>query len=126
MSKEDNERAKERYYFLKQHGMCTKCGQADAIKNQTLCINCAAKASEKTYKWYANLEENERKEYRRKYRKNRYSKLKNQGICVRCGKKKIINSKTLCDWCRKKESLRNHKRYLLNIYRTKNINDIRI
>lgn len=58
--------------------------------------------------------------------KERYYWLKEHGICVRCGKRKIINSETLCDWCLKKESLRNHKRYLLNIYATKNINKIRI
>lgn len=117
---------KERYDWLKEHNICTKCGQANAIKNQTLCIDCAVKARERTYKWYANLDDNTRKKYREKYRKERYYKLKEQGICTRCGKRKIVNSETLCDWCLKKQSLRNHKRYLRNVYETRNINNIRV
>jgi hypothetical protein len=44
--------------------------------------------------------------------KKRRAKLKQQGKCVDCGKKKATKGKTLCLTCRKKRSENERKRLL--------------
>lgn len=49
-SEKGREYRRERYYFLKAHGICTKCGCTDAVSNRTLCADCLYKRNERAAK----------------------------------------------------------------------------
>ena len=36
----DAEQSRERYYWYKARGICVRCGQANAVKGQTMCQGC--------------------------------------------------------------------------------------
>ena len=77
------------YNYYKQHHICVKCGQEDAERNHTLCLNCLIKAREYSLVYYYKHIEEQREKGRIK-NKIRYKKLKNQGICTACGKRQEI------------------------------------
>ena len=72
---------KQRYEFYKKHHICTRCGQADAIRGHTLCWDCNEKAAKSNKKCNdAHRKENaERLRNLRAYRKE-------NGLCSWCGK----------------------------------------
>lgn len=41
----------------------------------------------------------ERKEFKKEYKRNLYAKRKEAGICVRCGRAKSVSGKTMCQDC---------------------------
>lgn len=113
------------YEYYKDHHICVKCGQEDAEKDHTLCLNCMMKERERA----AIYAQKHRKELLEKYRrnsKNRYNRLKEQGICTSCGKRPAAKNKILCRHCSAKVNYRKRQKYLLNIYATKNICEIRV
>ena len=113
------------YEFYKSHHICVRCGQEDAERNNTLCFRCRIKSRESSLNYY-NRHREERKEANRIKASIRYNKLKSLGICTSCGKRKTSNNKTTCDYCRAKVNARNRSKYLLMVYATKNLCDIRI
>lgn len=44
---------RERYYFLKQNGVCSHCGQADAAPKRSLCNKCLADRRVRSARWRA-------------------------------------------------------------------------
>ena len=38
---------RENYKYYKEHNICVSCGQENAEKNHTLCLNCMMKARER-------------------------------------------------------------------------------
>lgn len=59
---------RDRYYWLKEHHVCTKCGSAAAQKDRTLCRACAEKLNAKYYNdpaYRARLNERSRERVRR-------------------------------------------------------------
>ena len=76
--------SKETYHWYKEHGICVKCHQADAVRGQVLCLNCrdisrerSKMISMKNYYWY-----------------------KEHGICVKCHQADAIRGQTFCPNCR--------------------------
>lgn len=81
MSKEYD---RERYNWLKSHGICVACGEAEATKGQTRCPYCRDKAVEKTQKW--QKKNPEYAEYQRNYQQQLRQYRRENGLCQQCGK----------------------------------------
>lgn len=113
------------YEYYKKHHICARCGQEDAEKNSILCFRCRIKNRESSINYYKRHKE-ERKEQNRINNRLRYDRLKKQGLCTSCGKRQAQNSKVYCDRCAAKAKERNRKKYLLYVYATRNIAEIRV
>lgn len=64
-------KVRERYHWLKEHGICVQCGQADAEQGLTKCPACREKHREQVKKWAdANAEymRQERRQWREAHR----------------------------------------------------------
>lgn len=113
------------YEYYKKHHICVRCGQEDAEKNHTLCLSCMMKNREYSLN-YNNKHKEQRREKSRINSKIRYNRLKNLGICTSCGKRKTKNNKVCCEYCAAKINERNRKKYLLYVYATKDMAEIRV
>lgn len=109
------------YEYYKKHHICVRCGQEDAERNSTLCFRCRIKNREASINYY-----NRHKEQNRIKSRVRYNKLKQVGLCTSCGKRQARNNKVCCDRCAAKARERNRKKYLLYVYATRNIAEIRV
>jgi NMD protein affecting ribosome stability and mRNA decay len=113
------------YEYYKKHHICVRCGQEDAERNSTLCFRCRIKNRESSINYYRCHKEEQREKNRIKS-KNRYNKLKELGLCTSCGKRQAKNNKVFCEHCAAKSRERNRKKYLLYVYATRNIAEIRV
>lgn len=113
------------YEYYKKHHICVRCGQEDAERNHTMCLMCMMKSRESAMAYY-NKHKEERKEKDRIKSKTRYNKLKSLGICTSCGKRQTKKNKVCCDYCSAKANERQRKKYLLYVYATKNMCEIRV
>lgn len=78
-----------RHEYLKQHGICVKCGQSDAKKGHLHCQQCINNVS---------IDGSIRRE-------RRIAKK----LCARCGTK--IDSGILCNACNEKKLANDHRKY---------------
>lgn len=79
----------DRYYWLKEHGICVNCGCVEAEPNRTMCFDCAERARSRDKK-YRIKKKNDNPNYlkeRAASDRDRYNRHKANGICVRCAKK---------------------------------------
>ena len=53
-------------------------------------------------------------------------KLKELGLCTSCGKRPTKHNKVYCEYCGARVRERQRKAYLLNIYATKSMAEIRV
>ena len=81
---ERNEYARETYRFLKKRGYCVKCGKEKAFYNHVMCPFCIEKDSLRSQN---KTETQDQKEKRNDRRRTAYYDRKENGLCVRCGKK---------------------------------------
>ena len=96
---------KENDAYKKRIGICRLCGEK-AEPGKVLCWECAEKGLEKDKVWRKkHLDE------KRMYDMGKYYRLKEQGICVYCGKRPSAPGKTKCPFCLAKiKNRRNAKR----------------
>ena len=97
--------------FLLEHGICTTCGKAMAVKGRKSCLNCLDK--------FKVVYERRRAKVKTYYREHiddckernqvRYQQRKKMGLCVMCGKK-AIEGKVRCERCRLKANSYNGRR----------------
>lgn len=113
------------YEYYKKHHICVRCGQEDAERNSTLCFRCRIKNREASINYY-NRHKEENKEQNRIKSRVRYNKLKKLGLCTSCGKRQAKNNKVCCNHCAAKARERSRKKYLLYVYATRNIAEIRV
>lgn len=92
MNKSDRE-------FYKSIGICPVCGKNKLYGDEKACPECRA--------YSANLMASKRagnrdtyNSYQRDYSKSLYQRRKEQGICVRCGKRKANTGETRCLVCK--------------------------
>ena len=116
---------KTTYEWYKEHNICVRCGQEDAVRNHVLCFRCMIDARERALK-YANKHKEELKEKNKIKSKKRYAKLKELGLCTSCGKRPTKHNKVYCEYCGARVRERQRKAYLLNIYATKSMAEIRV
>lgn len=83
----------ERYYWLKEHGICTVCGQKDAIGKYVVCEDCLYSKQERDIK-------NAKRDYL--VAKNRKQRYKAEGRCIDCGKVRDTTDANYCSVCREK------------------------
>lgn len=117
--------SKNNYEYYKSHKICVRCSQEDVERNHTLCLECMMKNREESLK-YNRKHRKERQEKNRIRAKKRYYNLKEQGICTCCGKRRTRKDKVLCTYCSARINYRKRKEYLLNVYATKRIYEIRV
>lgn len=84
---------KERRDWLKKYGLCIYC-KDKAEPGKLYCFACAEKVAARARHYHKEHaeEKNERS-------RNRYSRLKQEGICVRCGKRPVEKGKVHCSTC---------------------------
>lgn len=79
-----NKRDLDKYYRLKEQGICTYCKHEKAVEGKTKCAKCLAKIRYKRNKNKADIERSERVAY---------------GLCYICGKQSVIPGKGVCEKC---------------------------
>lgn len=84
---------KERRDWLKKYGLCIYC-KDKAEPGKLYCFECAEKVAARARRYHQEHaeEKNERS-------RNRYNRLKQEGICVRCGKRPVEKGKVHCSTC---------------------------
>lgn len=97
--------SKDLYYFCKEHGICVRCHKEKAVY-KLYCGKCKEKQDILRLNKPKRTGQ-EREEYNQKLKDYR-EKLKSQGICIWCAKKKAVEGKTLCLECSLKQ--RNSKK----------------
>lgn len=74
----------DKYYLLKQQGICTYCKHEKAVPGKTKCAKCLAKIRIKRQSKRNDIERSERPSY---------------GICYICGKNPVLPGKGVCAEC---------------------------
>lgn len=82
---------RDRYRLLKEHGICVRCGKAEAQNGSVMCHICLDK-HKKEYNPSHNPILYEK-------RKLEYQERKGRGVCVRCGREYTPNGTFQCDSC---------------------------
>lgn len=87
------------YDFYKRNKICVHCGQKDAAKGKTRCLNCLSVAAERQ-RAKLNRETEEQKEERllkyKEYSRKRREEFKEKGLCISCGNPLYKNSTVYC------------------------------
>lgn len=112
------------YDYYKRKGICTRCCVKKATKG-VVCFDCwaelkffRAKRSEQEQKY-----RQEHLAHRLEYERMKRVERKENGVCVKCGKRQATEGKTTCTQCRAKiniyqEKYRNQKRKIpIELYR---------
>ena len=89
------------YEMRKRNHICVNCGEKDAytMAGRTCCAECVTKNAERFAKYYRDNAE--------RYVENakkRHERLKEAGLCVRCGRVPADKGYTTCGICRKKQN----------------------
>lgn len=80
----EKERDLDKYYRLKEQGICTYCKHEKAVAGKAKCAKCLAKIRYKRNRNKCDIDRSERVVY---------------GICYICGKDKIVPGKGVCEKC---------------------------
>ena len=92
---------KERREWYLSHGICPHCGRNDLQKGYKLCLECRMKDNERQRK---KVRTDEQRKKNADAQKRLVAKRKADGICVRCGKRKVDGKYTYCAVCRAKKA----------------------
>lgn len=98
IKKKSSEASKAYYQLLKKNGICTQCGQRPALPDKVRCEECHKKDIEYNRNRRYKTDEDKKKQNKRV--SNRYYRLKEQGLCVRCGQRPSLPGLTSCLQCR--------------------------
>lgn len=100
--------ARETREFFKQHSLCPRCGKHKLIGDEKICFECSAKGYESSMR---SRQKNGAEHYNRlhaEWDKKERARRKENGLCLRCGKRKADYGYKTCGICR--EKIRNQKR----------------
>lgn len=97
----------KRVKYLMANQRCVRCCKQDAytLAGKQRCFDCTEKEKKNQRKY----NEAHREEIKLKM-KERSAKLKAEGICVFCGKRKARTKRTLCAHCAAKQKLRYYQK----------------
>lgn len=104
------ERAKELREWYKAHGICTVCGQKDAVGRLKMCAECLYKANEATRKWASK-----NPGYWRDAQKKRRQRLLEEGKCQKCGRENDNPGRKYCRACALKWRQYYHRTYVRKV-----------
>lgn len=87
------------WYWYKEHGICPCCRKENSAPGRTRCYKCIDILREGSHK---NRKKPTREQLDDKKEKSKiaYQKLKENGICVNCRKRKALKGQVLCNECR--------------------------
>lgn len=99
---------KSNYYdWYKSHGICPRCRKEDAAKGHVYCLNCLDEQALLQMELRANLSDEKKADILKKQNesnKKRYARLKAEGICPNCGKRKARIGMVFCAYCGGKQA----------------------
>ena len=87
--------ARATYAWYREHGICVHCHQRNAVEGHSQCEVCREDARARWRKHRSEYNAMSRDSKRRSYTRN-----KEQGLCVRCGKEPAIAGQCMCAPCR--------------------------
>lgn len=94
-------------HYYKSIGYCPRCrGKNKLMGDEKNCPECRAKS----YAQYLKRDKEKAREYLREWNKRKYHERKEQGICVRCGKRKAQHGIVRCALCNAKDTDTRHTR----------------
>lgn len=99
---------KDFYHMRKNAGVCVKCGEEDAYTmiGHSYCAKCV----ERINNWFREYRKNPlERERRAKRRREQRERMKEEGRCIRCGRKHTGEYKT-CQYCLAKKRNYNRKK----------------
>lgn len=82
----EKKRDLDKYYWLKEHGICTYCKHEKAVPGKTKCKKCLAKIRAKRQAKRCDIDRSERRSC---------------GVCYICGKNPVLSGKGVCNECHK-------------------------
>ena len=95
-------------------GRCTRCGQAPAVPERSMCEGCAAKrrasdraryeAGKEAGLAYGGADADVKRRAARAASKRRQQARHAAGLCIRCGKRPPVQGGTTCEPCRDREA----------------------
>lgn len=91
--------------------ICPICGKNPIRGNEKTCFECLDKAKVKQ-KEYREKNKDILYAKKRAYFKNRTVKLREQGLCTKCGKRKPSSGRATCPICSEKASYYGRMRYI--------------
>lgn len=99
---------KERAVYWKSRNRCKNCGKQDAytLAGRSYCYACNEHHND-----YKRINKDKWIETEKKRSKTRYERLKQEGICVSCGKRPAKPNHIRCLRCSIKHSNSEKKRY---------------
>ena len=116
----NREYRKNNRLFYKQNGLCSACGKEKAFGDEMQCISCREKHRRRKKE---TKEQRERyNEKFKEYSRNLYKERIEQGICPRCGKRKVAYGRKKCQICLNKDAERHREKS----YKKRNERDYRI
>ena len=80
---------------FKSKGLCSRCGKTAPLAGRPLCERC----TEMRKRWRQNTSE-EKKAQARQANRERYARLKEQGLCVQCAKPVEVQGEAICKSCK--------------------------
>lgn len=92
---------RERRAWYIEHGICPRCGRNDIQRGYKSCLECRMADREKKRNMVKTDEQKQRTAAAIKALKE---KRKAEGICVRCGKRKVSGRYVNCVICRKEKA----------------------
>lgn len=86
---------------------CVRCGEQDAytMNGHKMCYECTIKT-----RTYQNAKNQTRLSEINERQKERYKRLKAEGICVACGHQKAVENRPMCARCFLKHKIYAQKR----------------
>lgn len=90
------EDARQARLFYKSLGLCSECGKNRVFKHEKTCPECRARKCNN--KSRNRITEEQKERYYALYHKW-YWRLSEQGICVKCGRRKAVEGKKMCGIC---------------------------
>lgn len=109
MDERNDKSSMSNYQWYKSMGICPECGKRPSFGGFVHCEYCMEKLQVSQFVYRESRKEQYRA-YSRDSMKRRYHRLKEAGICVRCGKKPAIPGMTKCERCRRIDNERSSMR----------------
>ena len=102
-------------------GRCTRCGQAPAVPERSMCEGCAAKrrasdraryeAGKEAGLAYGGADADVKRRAARAASKRRQQARHAAGLCIRCGKRPPVQGGTTCEPCRDRRQAAERQQY---------------
>jgi len=93
-----NRQSKERREYYLSNGICPYCGSEKLFGSERSCPECRAKRAN-TLERSRNRQWNKVLVQSASSHRKKYHERKEQGLCVRCGKRQFVSGRTLCTIC---------------------------